>query len=107
MGRGGHRDGAGRKSGWNHAETQTIRVPKVFAAQLMDIARQLDAVSLDCGTPFTEKDVAKKTAVPENRLRWARANKSEVGYNAWLSVVLEDSAFKFVYSETSDAYFSA
>lgn len=42
MGRGGHRDGAGRKSGWNHAETQTIRVPKVFAAQLMDIARRLD-----------------------------------------------------------------
>jgi hypothetical protein len=42
MGRGGHRDGAGRKSGWNHADTQTIRVPKVFAVQLMDIARQLD-----------------------------------------------------------------
>lgn len=42
MGRGGHRDGAGRKSGWNHADTQTIRVPKVFAAQLLDIARQLD-----------------------------------------------------------------
>jgi hypothetical protein len=42
MGRGGHRDGAGRKSGWNHADTQTIRVPKVFAVQLMDIARRLD-----------------------------------------------------------------
>jgi hypothetical protein len=42
MPRGGHRDGAGRKGGWTNSETQVIRVPKVFAAQLMDIARRLD-----------------------------------------------------------------
>jgi hypothetical protein len=53
MGRGGHRDGAGRKSGWNHSETQTIRVPKVFAAQLMNIARQLDS---DNGIPGIEDE---------------------------------------------------
>lgn len=43
MGRGGQREGAGRKSGWKHPETQTIRVPKIFAAQILDYARQLDA----------------------------------------------------------------
>jgi hypothetical protein len=41
-GRGGHRPGAGRKSGWNHSETQMIRVPKVFAQQLLEIAHRLD-----------------------------------------------------------------
>lgn len=42
MPRGGHREGAGRKGGWRNSETQVIRVPKVFAAQLLDIARRLD-----------------------------------------------------------------
>ena len=42
MPRGGHREGAGRKGGWMNPETQVIRVPKIFAAQLLDIARRLD-----------------------------------------------------------------
>ena len=42
MPRGGHRDGAGRKGACKNFETQVIRVPKVFVAQLMDIARRLD-----------------------------------------------------------------
>lgn len=42
MSRGGHREGAGRKGGWKNSETQVIRVPKVFVAQLMDIAKRLD-----------------------------------------------------------------
>ena len=42
-GRGGSREGSGRKSGWKNADTQTIRVPKVFAAQLLEIARKLDS----------------------------------------------------------------
>jgi hypothetical protein len=41
-GRGGYRDNAGRKSSWQHAPTQTIRVPKVFAQQLVKLAHQLD-----------------------------------------------------------------
>jgi hypothetical protein len=45
VGRGGHREGSGRKSGWKHSETQTIRVPKIFAAQLLEYARQLDSGS--------------------------------------------------------------
>jgi hypothetical protein len=43
MGRGGRREKAGRRSGWKHSETQTIRVPKVFAAQLLEHARRLDS----------------------------------------------------------------
>lgn len=42
VGRGGYRDKAGRKSSWQHSATQTIRVPKVFAQELMKIAHQLD-----------------------------------------------------------------
>jgi hypothetical protein len=45
MGRGGQREGAGRKSGWTHSETQTIRVPKIFVAQILAYARQLDSGS--------------------------------------------------------------
>jgi hypothetical protein len=43
MGRGGRREKAGRRSGWKHSETQTIRVPKVFATQLLEHARRLDS----------------------------------------------------------------
>ena len=42
--RGGYRDKAGRKSGWKHKETCTIRIPKVFASQLVELAHQLDQV---------------------------------------------------------------
>ncbi len=40
--RGGYRENAGRKSGWNHRETCTIRIPKTFASQLVELARRLD-----------------------------------------------------------------
>ncbi len=42
-GRGGWRENAGRKSSWRHSETQTIRVPKVFAPMLMKLAHKLDS----------------------------------------------------------------
>ena len=42
MSRGGYREGSGRKSGWNNRETTVIRVPKVFAEQLLQIAQKLD-----------------------------------------------------------------
>lgn len=41
-GRGGVREGAGRKSAWRNGETQTIRVPKVLVVQLLEIAKRLD-----------------------------------------------------------------
>lgn len=40
--RGGKRKGSGRKPTWKHSPTQAIRVPKVFAEQLLEIARKLD-----------------------------------------------------------------
>lgn len=43
MPRGGQRDGAGRKGGWKNSETQVIRVPKIFAAYILEYARKLDS----------------------------------------------------------------
>ena len=40
--RGGRRENAGRKATWNHKDTITIRVPKVIATQVMEVARRLD-----------------------------------------------------------------
>ncbi|NBD14576.1 MAG: hypothetical protein GVY04_00065 [Cyanobacteria bacterium] len=41
-GRGGYRQGAGRKAVWQDRETQTIRVPVALKDQLLDIGRGLD-----------------------------------------------------------------
>ena len=47
MGRGGSREGAGRKTGWASGrrveETKLIRVPIEFADQLLEMAHELDA----------------------------------------------------------------
>lgn len=43
MSRGGYREKAGRKSGWYHPETCTIRVPAIFADRLLEIAHALDS----------------------------------------------------------------
>jgi hypothetical protein len=40
--RGGYRENAGRKSGWKHPATKTIRVPPEIADQVIDIAKQID-----------------------------------------------------------------
>ena len=40
--RGGYRENAGRKSSWHHRDTCTIRIPKPFAEQLLELARRLD-----------------------------------------------------------------
>jgi len=39
---GGRRENAGRKPIWNNTETCTIRVPKIYAHQVMQLAHQLD-----------------------------------------------------------------
>lgn len=41
-GRGGFRQGAGRKPLWQNGETQTIRVPMALKDDLMSIGRELD-----------------------------------------------------------------
>ena len=57
--RGGYRENAGRKSGWNHRETCTIRIPKTFASQLVELARRLDngeKFDTDTESKWVEKD---------------------------------------------------
>ena len=41
-GRGGRRQGAGRKSSWENSETQTIRVPVQIKDELLAVGQQLD-----------------------------------------------------------------
>lgn len=41
-GRGGQREGSGRPSAWNNKKTVAIRVPEVFAEEVIDYARRLD-----------------------------------------------------------------
>lgn len=61
-GRGGYRDNAGRKSRWRHSPTQTIRVPKVFAQQLVKLARQLDnGEAIDIDTKSKQGSTAHDT----------------------------------------------
>ncbi len=62
MPRGGHRDKAGRKKTWNNSETKTIRVPKVFAEQLLEIARLLDSgITIDIETKSNQKPIENIT----------------------------------------------
>lgn len=61
MPRGGYRENAGRRAGWNNSETQTIRVPKALASQLLEIARKLDEGEvIDFGTESKDSIVISK-----------------------------------------------
>ena len=61
-GRGGYRDNAGRKSSWKHSVTQTIRVPKVFAQQLVKLAHQLDnGEAIDTDTKSKQSSIDNDT----------------------------------------------
>jgi hypothetical protein len=42
--RGGKRDGSGRPSSWKDSDTATIRIPKSIQPQVLEFARQLDAL---------------------------------------------------------------
>jgi len=58
MPRGGHRENAGRKSGWEHPETTVIRVPQFLANQLLEVARKLDkGESLDLITESKDSNI--------------------------------------------------
>jgi hypothetical protein len=62
--RGGYRDNAGRKSGWNHKDTCTIRIPKAFASQLIEVARRLDKVDkidTDTESKLTDLDLVTQS----------------------------------------------
>ena len=53
MGRGGYRQGAGRKAGWRQGQTQTIRVPIALKEQLLEISRQLDRGEDICSPSYS------------------------------------------------------
>jgi len=62
--RGGYRDNAGRKSGWKNSDTCTIRIPKTFASQLIEIARRLDngeTLDNDTKSKFSENDLVTQS----------------------------------------------
>ena len=61
MGRGGYRQGAGRKAGWRQGQTQTIRVPIALKEQLLEISRQLDRGEDICSPTYS----ALKTLIDE------------------------------------------
>lgn len=78
MGRGGHRDRAGRKSGWNHTETQTIRVPKIFAAQLIDMARRLDSGEPENLTFPTSSEVKLEHLIDEPQIPHVHPDQMDI-----------------------------
>lgn len=79
--RGGYRENAGRKSSWNHSDTCTIRIPKPFAEQLIELARRLDngeIIDTDTESKFRDTDLVTESiylgAEPLD-LRIAQADK--------------------------------
>lgn len=78
MPRGGARQNAGRKTGWasgcKFSDTQTIRVPKYLAAEVLELARKLDEarfldlVSKSEGIDFTESPSVSSCSEHEGSL---------------------------------------
>jgi len=81
MGRGGYRQGAGRKAGWKHGATQTIRVPIALREQLLEIVRQLDNGEFICERTHSELNAllgewqTKCNAQPTDSLEWQKARQ--------------------------------
>ena len=50
MPRGGARPNSGPPPSWKHGRTTTIRVPRVLAVQIVQLARQLDEGKLESDT---------------------------------------------------------
>ena len=62
--RGGYRENAGRKSSWHHSNTCTIRIPKPFAEQLIELARRLDngeIIDTDTESKFRDDDLVTES----------------------------------------------
>lgn len=63
-GRGGYRENAGRKSSWKHKDTCTIRIPKTFAQQLVELAHRLDngePIDTDTESIFRDYDTVTES----------------------------------------------
>jgi hypothetical protein len=76
---GGARDNAGRKSIWNHKETCTMRVPKVFVPKLHEIAQKLDKgtnIEFEIKSKFSQNDLVSSSNVPEKASKLEKATES-------------------------------
>lgn len=61
--RGGRRENAGRKAIWKNKDTMTIRVPKLIATQVLELAHKLDSgekFDLDTKSKEVENDAIAK-----------------------------------------------
>lgn len=87
--RGGYREGAGRKQAWKHGETQTIRVPKALAAQILDIARKLDEGELlDFVTKSKVSEIPQDDSVSESKVDSKKLSSVSLtcpkcGFDSW------------------------
>ena len=61
MGRGGYRRNAGRKAGWRHGATKTIRVPIALREELLEISKQLDRGEYICQRTYSELNAILST----------------------------------------------
>ena len=81
-GRGGNRTNSGRPSGWQHGPTCTIRVPKVFAEKLLEVAkgldRGLDEVLIIQPHDFKLSSQAKTDQIALSQLRVYRNGKHKI-----------------------------
>ena len=81
MGRGGYRRQAGRKAGWRHGTTQTIRVPIALREELLEIGRKLDRGEYMCQRTYSELNVilskwqAKCDAEPIESREWQKVRE--------------------------------
>lgn len=93
MSRGGYREKAGRKSGWVNTQTTTIRVPEIFASQLLSIAKKLDSgdnLDLDSNLRTVSLDQVKdafQSVVLDNQVTRNGRDRGRVrhGLNAFIN----------------------
>jgi len=76
---GGARDNAGRKSNWNHKETCTMRVPKVFVPKSHKIAQQLDKgtnIEFEIKSNFGKNDYVSQSSISEKASAFEKETES-------------------------------
>ena len=80
--RGGKRENAGRKSIWNNKDTITIRVPRLIAAQVLELAHRLDSgenIELDTKSKSSENNfVIQSKNTGNERVTNSKIDKHEI-----------------------------
>ena len=80
MSRGGARPNSGPSPFWEHGRTTIIRVSRVLAAQILQLARQLDEGKIECDTVSNmERDTGSNISEAVEILTEALKLKSNAG----------------------------